>query len=76
MKRAGLFIREETLRDQRAADLLVSAAESLQMPSVERRAAALLFTARALLLIAEGDTDESARALAERVVLDLRKDPP
>jgi hypothetical protein len=72
MKR-GLFIGEGTLRDQRAVAMLVAAAESLQTPSTERRAAAILFTARALMLIAEGDTDARARALAERVVLDLRK---
>jgi hypothetical protein len=75
MKRGGLFVREETLRDERAVKMLVAAAEAMLDPSTEHRAAAILYTARALMLIAEGDTDDRARSLAETVVLELRQVP-
>ena len=57
--------------DERAVRCLVSASEALLVPTPERRAAALLWCARALLHIAEADRSGSAGELAQKVVRDV-----
>jgi len=57
---------------RRAVVLLVQAAASLSaapIPTVADKAAALLLCSRVMLLIAESDPLEQARAAAERIVL-------
>jgi hypothetical protein len=69
----GLFIRHGALRDYRTVKLFVAAAEAMIEPDTDRRAAALIYGARALMLVAEGDPDERALKVAEDAVRDLAK---
>ncbi len=57
--------------DERAVRCLVSASEALLVPTPDRRAAALLWCARAMLHIAEADRSGAAREQAEKVVRDV-----
>jgi len=60
--------------DESAVRCLVSASEALLLPTPERRAAALLWCARALLYIADADKSGAAREQAEKVLVKLAED--
>jgi hypothetical protein len=69
--RRGCWVSERERRDSKAVHCLVAAAEAMLFPDSDARAAALLYTCRALMLITEGDPDEIAREKAEGVVRNL-----
>lgn len=72
-RRGGIFISDASRRDEHAVHCLVAAAEAMLRADSDRRAAAVLYTARALMLIVQGDRDEIALGKAMRVVRELRK---
>lgn len=57
--------------DERAVRCLISASEAMLIPTPERRAAALLWCARAMQLVAEGDRSGAARETAEKMILEV-----
>lgn len=72
-RRGGVFISDASRRDEQVVHHLVAAAEAMLCPDSDRRAAALIYTARALMLIAEGDPNEIAHVKAVAAIRDLRR---